>query len=66
MIHGLQRRVEEQEEEIMQLRRRITQLQTSQLTVNFSELENTWAFEEKKKKKVASLVQISVFVCLNI
>lgn len=66
MIHGLQRRVEEQEEEIMQLRRRITQLQTSQLTVNFSELENTWAFEGKKKKKVASLVQISVFVCLNI
>lgn len=65
MIHGLQRRVEEQEEEIMQLRRRITQLQTSQLTVNFSELENTWAFEGKKKK-VASLVQISVFVCLNI
>lgn len=65
MIHCLQRRVEEQEEEIMQLRRRITQLQTSQLTVNFSELENTWAFEEKKKK-VASLVQISVFVCLNI
>ncbi|XP_026034732.1 eukaryotic translation initiation factor 2-alpha kinase 1 isoform X4 [Astatotilapia calliptera] len=41
VIHGLQRRVEEQEEEIMQLRRRITQLQTSQLTVNFSELENT-------------------------
>lgn len=41
VIHGLQRKVEEQEEEIMQLRRRITQLQTSQLTVNFSELENT-------------------------
>ncbi|XP_006801011.1 eukaryotic translation initiation factor 2-alpha kinase 1 isoform X2 [Neolamprologus brichardi] len=41
VIHGLQRRVEEQEEEIMQLRRRITQLQTSQLTVNFPELENT-------------------------
>lgn len=41
VIHGLQRRVEEQEEEIMQLRRQITQLQTPQVTVHFSGLEKT-------------------------
>uniref|UniRef100_A0A3Q3VWZ2 non-specific serine/threonine protein kinase n=1 Tax=Mola mola TaxID=94237 RepID=A0A3Q3VWZ2_MOLML len=32
VIHGLQRRVEEQEEEIMQLRRQISQLQSSHVT----------------------------------
>ncbi|KAM3591882.1 uncharacterized protein V6R79_008963 [Siganus canaliculatus] len=37
VIHGLQKRVEEQEEEIMQLRRQISQLQSSQVTVHFSE-----------------------------
>uniref|UniRef100_A0A3P8RKT2 Eukaryotic translation initiation factor 2-alpha kinase 1 n=1 Tax=Amphiprion percula TaxID=161767 RepID=A0A3P8RKT2_AMPPE len=41
VIHGLQRRVEEQEEEIMQLRRQISQLQSSQITVHFSELDKT-------------------------
>ncbi|XP_070847574.1 eukaryotic translation initiation factor 2-alpha kinase 1 isoform X2 [Chaetodon trifascialis] len=41
VIHGLQRRVEEQEEEIMQLRRQISQLQSSQVTVHFSESEKT-------------------------
>uniref|UniRef100_UPI0037E8D741 eukaryotic translation initiation factor 2-alpha kinase 1 n=1 Tax=Semicossyphus pulcher TaxID=241346 RepID=UPI0037E8D741 len=41
VIHGLQRRVEEQEEEIMQLRRQISRLQSSQVTVNFSEPDNT-------------------------
>ncbi|XP_076615124.1 eukaryotic translation initiation factor 2-alpha kinase 1 isoform X3 [Chaetodon auriga] len=41
VIHGLQRRVEEQEEEIMQLRRQISQLQSSQETVHFSESEKT-------------------------
>ncbi|XP_041819042.1 eukaryotic translation initiation factor 2-alpha kinase 1 isoform X2 [Chelmon rostratus] len=41
VIHGLQRRVEEQEEEIMQLRRQISQLQSSQVTVPFSESEKT-------------------------
>lgn len=37
VIHGLQRKVEEQEEEIIQLRRQISQLQTSQVTDHFSE-----------------------------
>ncbi|XP_044034897.1 eukaryotic translation initiation factor 2-alpha kinase 1 isoform X2 [Siniperca chuatsi] len=41
VIHGLQRRVEEQEEEIMQLRRQISQLQSSQVTVHFSESDET-------------------------
>uniref|UniRef100_A0A665WKH9 Eukaryotic translation initiation factor 2-alpha kinase 1 n=1 Tax=Echeneis naucrates TaxID=173247 RepID=A0A665WKH9_ECHNA len=41
VIHGLQRRVEEQEEEIMQLRRQISQLQSSRATVNFSESNKT-------------------------
>ncbi|KAM6964272.1 LOW QUALITY PROTEIN: eukaryotic translation initiation factor 2-alpha kinase 1 [Tautogolabrus adspersus] len=41
VIHGLQKRVEEQEEEIMQLRRQISRLQSSQVTVNFSELDKT-------------------------
>lgn len=41
VIHGLQRRVEEQEEEIMQLRRQISQLQGSKITVQFSELDKT-------------------------
>ncbi|XP_034716557.1 eukaryotic translation initiation factor 2-alpha kinase 1 isoform X2 [Etheostoma cragini] len=35
VIHGLQRRVEEQEEEIMQLRRQISRLQSSEVTVQF-------------------------------
>ncbi|KAI3365582.1 hypothetical protein L3Q82_010665 [Scortum barcoo] len=41
VIHGLQRRVEEQEEEITQLRRQISQLQSSQVTVHFSEPDKT-------------------------
>ncbi|XP_022598958.1 eukaryotic translation initiation factor 2-alpha kinase 1 isoform X1 [Seriola dumerili] len=41
LIHGLQRRVEEQEEEIMQLRRQISRLQSSQATVHVSELDKT-------------------------
>ncbi|KAK2820797.1 hypothetical protein Q5P01_023756 [Channa striata] len=41
MIHGLQKKVEEQEEEIMQLRRQIIQLQTSQVTVHFSGSDKT-------------------------
>lgn len=41
VIYGLQRRVEEQEEEIVQLRRRISQLQSTQVTVNCSELDKT-------------------------
>ncbi|KAM4524024.1 eukaryotic translation initiation factor 2-alpha kinase 1 isoform 2-T2 [Odontesthes bonariensis] len=41
VIHGLQRRVEEQEEEIMQLRMQISQLRNSQVTVSFSELDKT-------------------------
>ncbi|XP_028990340.1 eukaryotic translation initiation factor 2-alpha kinase 1 isoform X2 [Betta splendens] len=41
VIHGLQRRVEEQEEEIIQLRRQISQLQGSQVTVQYSDLEKT-------------------------
>ncbi|XP_041829567.1 eukaryotic translation initiation factor 2-alpha kinase 1 isoform X2 [Melanotaenia boesemani] len=41
VIHGLQRKVEEQEEEIMQLKMQITQLQSSQVTVTFSEFEKT-------------------------
>lgn len=41
VIHGLQRRVEEQEEEIMQLRRQISQLQSSQVTVQVSEPDKT-------------------------
>lgn len=41
VIHGLQRRIEEQEEEILQLRRRISQLQSTQVTVSFSELDKT-------------------------
>lgn len=41
VIHGLQRRVEEQEEEIMQLRRQISRLQSSQATVHVSELDKT-------------------------
>lgn len=41
VIHGLQRRIEEQEEEITQLRRRISQLQSTQVAVNRSELDKT-------------------------
>lgn len=41
VIHGLQKRVEEQEEEIMELRRQISQLQSSQVTVHFSESDDT-------------------------
>nr|BAM36387.1 heme-regulated initiation factor 2 alpha kinase [Oplegnathus fasciatus] len=41
VIHGLQRRVEEQEEEITQLRRQISRLQSSQVTVHFSEPDKT-------------------------
>ncbi|CAG5909364.1 unnamed protein product [Menidia menidia] len=41
VIHGLQRRVEEQEEEIMQLKMQISRLQSSQVTVSFSELDET-------------------------
>ncbi|XP_040922854.1 eukaryotic translation initiation factor 2-alpha kinase 1 isoform X2 [Toxotes jaculatrix] len=41
VIHGLQRRVEEQEEEIMELRRQISQLQSSQVTVHFSGSDKT-------------------------
>ncbi|XP_073345394.1 eukaryotic translation initiation factor 2-alpha kinase 1 isoform X2 [Pagrus major] len=37
VIHGLQKRVEQQEEEIMQLKRQISQLQSSQVTVHISE-----------------------------
>ncbi|XP_035469854.2 eukaryotic translation initiation factor 2-alpha kinase 1 isoform X2 [Scophthalmus maximus] len=37
VIHGLERRVEEQEEEIMQLRRQLSRLQSSQDTANLSE-----------------------------
>ncbi|CAJ1080728.1 eukaryotic translation initiation factor 2-alpha kinase 1 isoform X2 [Xyrichtys novacula] len=39
VIHGLQRRVEEQEEEIMQLRRQISQLQSSQVPVHISQAD---------------------------
>ncbi|RVE59399.1 hypothetical protein OJAV_G00188170 [Oryzias javanicus] len=41
VINGLQRRVEEQEEEIMQLRLQISRLQSSRVTVTFSELDET-------------------------
>ncbi|XP_027883238.1 eukaryotic translation initiation factor 2-alpha kinase 1 isoform X3 [Xiphophorus couchianus] len=41
VIHGLQKKVEEQEEEIMQLRRQISQLQNSKVTVSFTELDKT-------------------------
>ncbi|XP_047465114.1 eukaryotic translation initiation factor 2-alpha kinase 1 isoform X2 [Mugil cephalus] len=41
VIHGLQTRVQAQEEEIMQLRRQISRLQSSQVTVHFSELDDT-------------------------
>ncbi|XP_019938816.2 eukaryotic translation initiation factor 2-alpha kinase 1 isoform X4 [Paralichthys olivaceus] len=41
VIHGLQRRVEEQEEEIMHLRRQISELQISQVTASFSESDIT-------------------------
>ncbi|XP_069547460.1 eukaryotic translation initiation factor 2-alpha kinase 1 isoform X1 [Brachyistius frenatus] len=41
VIHGLQKKVEEQEEEIMQLRRQISRLQSSQDTINLSELDET-------------------------
>ncbi|GAA6219879.1 eukaryotic translation initiation factor 2-alpha kinase 1 [Lates japonicus] len=41
VIHGLQRRVEEQEEEIMQLRRQISRLESSQATVHVSESDKT-------------------------
>ncbi|XP_039990841.1 eukaryotic translation initiation factor 2-alpha kinase 1 isoform X2 [Xiphias gladius] len=41
VIHGLQRRVEEQEEEIMQLKRQISSLQISRTTVQFSESDKT-------------------------
>uniref|UniRef100_A0A4W6CL25 Eukaryotic translation initiation factor 2-alpha kinase 1 n=1 Tax=Lates calcarifer TaxID=8187 RepID=A0A4W6CL25_LATCA len=41
VIHGLQRRVEEQEEEIMQLRRQISRLESSQATVHVSESNKT-------------------------
>lgn len=37
VIHGLQKRVEEQEEEIMALRRQISQLQSSKVTVQNSD-----------------------------
>lgn len=45
VIHGLQRRIEEQEEEIVQLRRRISQLQSTQVTVNCAELDKTWGLK---------------------
>lgn len=41
VIHGLQRKVEEQEEEIMQLRRQIIRLQSSQVTVHDAESDET-------------------------
>ncbi|XP_038590872.1 eukaryotic translation initiation factor 2-alpha kinase 1 isoform X2 [Micropterus salmoides] len=41
VIHGLQIRVEEQEKEIMQLRRQISRLESSKVTVNFSESDKT-------------------------
>ncbi|XP_059180368.1 eukaryotic translation initiation factor 2-alpha kinase 1 isoform X2 [Centropristis striata] len=41
VINGLQRRVEEQEEEIMQLRRQISRLQSAEVTVHFSESDKT-------------------------
>lgn len=41
VIHGLQRKVEEQEEEILQLRRKISQLQSSKDTIHFSDLSKT-------------------------
>ncbi|XP_078135512.1 eukaryotic translation initiation factor 2-alpha kinase 1 isoform X3 [Sander vitreus] len=41
VIHGLQRRVEEQEEEIMQLKRQISRLQSSEVPVHFSESDKT-------------------------
>ncbi|XP_070707821.1 eukaryotic translation initiation factor 2-alpha kinase 1 isoform X2 [Pempheris klunzingeri] len=41
VIHGLQRRVEQQQEEIMQLRRQISRLQSSEVTVHFSESDKT-------------------------
>lgn len=37
VINGLQRRIEEQDEVIVQLRRQISQLQSSKGTVNLSE-----------------------------
>ncbi|KAK9530617.1 hypothetical protein VZT92_012107 [Zoarces viviparus] len=40
VIHSLQRRVEEQEGEIMQLRRQISRLQSSEVVVNLSESDN--------------------------
>lgn len=41
VIHGLQRKVEEQEEEIIQLRRRISQLQSLQVRDTSSESDKT-------------------------
>ncbi|MEQ2250776.1 hypothetical protein ILYODFUR_004304 [Ilyodon furcidens] len=41
LIDGLQKRVEEQEEEIMQLRMQISRLQNSKVTVSFTELDKT-------------------------
>lgn len=41
VIHGLQRKVDEQEEEIMQLRRQISRLQSSEVTVPSSESDKT-------------------------
>lgn len=41
VIHGLQKQVEEQEKEIMQLRRQISELQSSKVTVHFSESQET-------------------------
>ncbi|KAM8837826.1 eukaryotic translation initiation factor 2-alpha kinase 1 isoform 2-T2 [Spinachia spinachia] len=41
VIHSLQRRVEEQEGEIMQLRRQISRLQSSEVTVSVSESDET-------------------------
>uniref|UniRef100_A0A8P4G4G5 Eukaryotic translation initiation factor 2-alpha kinase 1 n=1 Tax=Dicentrarchus labrax TaxID=13489 RepID=A0A8P4G4G5_DICLA len=41
VIHSLQRRVEEQEEELIQLRRQISLLQSSQVTVHFPESDET-------------------------
>ncbi|KAK5623668.1 hypothetical protein CRENBAI_009119 [Crenichthys baileyi] len=41
LIHGLKKRVEEQEEEIMQLRMQISRLQNSKVTVSFTELDKT-------------------------
>lgn len=41
VIHSLQKRVEEQEEEIMQLRMQISRLQNCKVTVSFTDLDKT-------------------------